>query len=248
MTYACYSSPINKQQRVNSMFYTMILNELPPEYVENVQPFLFVPNPTQTDKNIPKTSDDAILACPFPIFSYEVEGMTLTHSDEGVSIVAVVVREIGVNDYEFHVLCKDNHYQKAHILNSLKGDEIYDSIFDLTHVYLERLNQEKTGTFNSIERLKYKDSSGKKQTYKAKGVIYVSGNNQPSHTLRNKHNYTVTPLNSWSVMSHWRRLKNPESLGKGRDGEGTVTGYTWIGSYKKGDTNLPEKIKTRRIS
>ena len=69
----------------------------------------------------------------------------------------------------------------------------------------------------------------------------------PDSSGTNKEIPETSPDTTWDVMSHWRKLSNPESLGKDRYGERTVTGYTWIETYTKGDDNLPTIIKTRRI-
>lgn len=44
---------------------------------------------------------------------------------------------------------------------------------------------------------------------------------------------------SWVVRGHYRRLHNPESIGRDRNGERCIQGMTWIDTYLKGDENLP---------
>lgn len=40
---------------------------------------------------------------------------------------------------------------------------------------------------------------------------------------------------SWVVRGHYRKLHNPETIGKDRNGDKTVPGYTWVETYMKGD-------------
>lgn len=47
----------------------------------------------------------------------------------------------------------------------------------------------------------------------------------------------------WTVMSHWRKLINPESLGLDRLGKRQIKVYTYIGSYKKGEGKEIRKIR-----
>lgn len=44
---------------------------------------------------------------------------------------------------------------------------------------------------------------------------------------------------SWIVRGHYRKLHDPESVGKDRNGERVVQGMTWVETYLKGDENLP---------
>ena len=224
------------------MEYLNILECLDYTYVEQCQPFIFTPkNLEPTD--IPVLPVDAVLASPFPVFSYECDGETTITCSDNVSIVAVVAKEISVNNFQFYVMCK--RFDRLDLLRISNGDKEYETTLALTNVYLERLHVEKVGTFNTSERIKYKNALGKKTTYKAKGVIYVSGKKPVTRTISKSNNYSITPLHTWSVMSHWRKLANPNTLGMDRIGDRTVIGYTWVNNYSKGEGK--EKICVRKI-
>lgn len=40
---------------------------------------------------------------------------------------------------------------------------------------------------------------------------------------------------SWVVRGHYRKLHNPATVGKDRNGDKTIQGYTWVETYMKGD-------------
>lgn len=44
---------------------------------------------------------------------------------------------------------------------------------------------------------------------------------------------------SWVVRGHYRKLHNPETIGKDRNGDLTVQGYTWVETYVKGNLDAP---------
>lgn len=44
---------------------------------------------------------------------------------------------------------------------------------------------------------------------------------------------------SWVVRGHYRKLHNPETVGKDRNGEKTVQGMTWVETYLKGNKDMP---------
>lgn len=58
--------------------------------------------------------------------------------------------------------------------------------------------------------------------------------------LRNK------PEFSYAVRGHWRRLVNSESLGKSRNGERNVKGFTFVSDFIKGHGELRKKIRVAK--
>lgn len=49
----------------------------------------------------------------------------------------------------------------------------------------------------------------------------------------------------FNVRGHWRKIKG---IGKNRENDYTIDGYTWIKDYKKGDKNkLLNKAKLRIV-
>lgn len=62
-------------------------------------------------------------------------------------------------------------------------------------------------------------------------------------------NESITTLNiDWShrfeVRGHWRVF---EGVGKNRDGEYNIEGFTWVKNYVKGPEHLPLVKKTRVV-
>ena len=50
----------------------------------------------------------------------------------------------------------------------------------------------------------------------------------------------------WEVRGHWRRL-DADSIGKDREGNYVVKGWTWVKTHEKGDPSLPFIIKDRNV-
>ncbi len=238
------------------MYYTELLKQLPTRIIENCQPYVFVPNGHMERFDIPPSPIGTILASPFPIFSYEVDGCYLTSdkNGDGYIIKSIIAEEIGFNDYIFYVASFSNNENNVLVLRKhdsgrlngkllLTPDSVaYQSIFNLTHVYLTRLHNDKIGTFSTSHgRFKYG-----RNTYKPKNIIYVSGSKSPTHMKPAQHMAPVMVhhIKGWKVSAHWRRLSDCDSLGMDRYGERTVTGYTWIENYSKGDiTHIATKIR-----
>ena len=232
------------------------------EDMSELQPFVF----TSTDElavDVPK-AEDCILACPFELFSIELEDIALTctdiydQNDYGVNIQAIICKELSPAKYIFWTYNKisfSDGTQKFVITKATEDKcifedrisydrDIYDSCVDIVTTYLERLHNEKMGAFDASGRAKIK-VNGKKAIYKPKGVIYVtqkSGKKYRSKILA-QGSKNINWDHAWTVRRHWRKLKNSESLGKNRLGERCEKGYTFIGSYNKGEGTEIQKIR-----
>lgn len=200
------------------------------------QPFVFTPVEGVTGE-IPQMLNDEILAAPFPVFCYEIENGYVTRARDSISnttcIAVVMVKELLPDVYKFTLFMGDGE-----IIIVNYGEDAYTPMYNITGVYIKRLHVEKRGSFKGVGRVKYRDDSGAKCTYKPRNIIYVSGNVAASVTGGGNN---VRHLNSWSVMGHWRRIGG---MGVDRTGVRNVQGYTWVKSHDKGDGS----IKLRRIS
>ena len=229
--------------------------------MSNLQPFVFKSTKEEV-KDIPKSEDD-ILSTPFELFSIELEDMALTCSefdtadDYGVNIQALICKELSPREYIFWMYNKITLPTGKFIYKVIKieknksfanknkqdvNEDMYNSCFDLVSLYMKRLHNEHTGIFDDVGRAKIKHN-GKKGFYKPKGVVYVSPKKNKSITEQKVHGKTVDWDHVWTVIAHWRRLKNPLSLGLNRLGERTEKGHTFIKSYSKGEGKDLTKIR-----
>lgn len=228
-----------------------------------LQPFVFAPEKTVKEFTDP-TEDGEILANPFPLWSIEIDGVSITSSpddeEHSVNIECIVVQEIApdryrlimqerVNGIEIYVIIEDNENfivqrqgtVKKH-KNTIEG--IYNQYLGLVKVHIDKIYARDLGRFNASGKAKFKSKDGRKQTYKPNDVIYVGS--QSKHTSRSLGGTKVRWSQGWSVRAHWRKLKNPEALGLDRQGNRVVKGLTWIGSHLKGDSVISPKVRKVR--
>ena len=226
-----------------------------------IRPYLFRSSGVRTEVD---EDNEILLASPFPIFSLEVEGKSISSTpsflQDNDCIEAIVCEELDVGEYRFHYHTIRPNGMDVELFVSLTRHDIelvtvkqgkaspkitpdtsaesieasYVSIANLVNTMLKSLHSKKLGSTRGDGRVKYKDASGKKVIYKPKDVIYISEIPRKS-TKMPASSHTVNWKNAWEVSTHWRRLANPESLGKGRSGERNVKGFTYIGGYVKGE-------------
>lgn len=227
-----------------------------------VQPYVFTPS-GKPMSDLPEHASE-ILASPFPKFSIEMDGGLPLTSDGNNGAISTVLycEELAPDDYKFIITMttprvgvkgyvtttKDTYTMVANINNKFTsksgdGNVVYNQYKNLVHNMLSRLRDRKNriGLVNEPGRAKYKDTAGKKQFYKPKGVIYCGPRNEARGNSSS--GSPITWKHSWTVSAHWRRLANPNSIGMDRYGERTVEGYTWIDHYQKGCGDVVGKVR-----
>ncbi len=235
------------------------------EDMSHLQPFVFK-SKDELATDVPRAEDE-VLACPFPLFSIELEDIALTCTESyskmeiGVNIQAIICKEIAPAKYIFWTYNKvtfgDGRQDFISMKvtedgvstnnKSMKSDmEMYNSCLDIVSCYIDRMHGEKFGTFDANGRAKIKIGK-RKAIYKPKSVIYVTPHSGKKYRANTKAqgSRAIHWDHAWTVRSHWRRLANADSLGKDRMGERKVKGYTFVGSYNKGDGI--EILKIRRV-
>lgn len=106
------------------------------------------------------------------------------------------------------------------------------------------------------------DNSNSKPKYyryndKNKGVIrfnpkptYIVLSEEKHKTLKNYDNIIsngkIERCFSFPVMGHWRRLSSQERIGKDKQDNYTIQGYTWVKDFIKGNKDMP-LIKKEKI-
>lgn len=161
------------------------------------------------------------------------------------------IREDGRSNLPFTVNVKENlltisnsDYVKSGISYGRK--EIVSLILE-TYKYLNSLNK-KSVLVNT-------PTPGRKEYYRRKGkttltvpnrnVYYVlhKDDSKSESYLREHGTGTFEFSHAFKVRGHWRTLQSNESLGKDRNGDRVVKGYTWVTEYIKGDEeNLIKKL------
>lgn len=112
-----------------------------------------------------------------------------------------------------------------------------DSLYTPIALYLSKLNN-RTATFEHRTRAKVK-VGGKKKLIKSKAQAILIDPSQ-KYTQTTFGSRPIEWTYSWHVRGHWRRFKG---LGKGRTGERSVEGWTWVKSHTKGEGDLMTKTR-----
>lgn len=122
----------------------------------------------------------------------------------------------------------------------------YNLVYLAKHMICLLQNRHFTIVENS-EKINLKARIGRdliRYKYKPKNVIYLCTEKQFKTKYPNMINSIINkPEFSWEVMGHWRKLENESSLGKNRNGEYIVEGYTWVIPHVKGQGELKKKVR-----
>ena len=96
------------------------------------------------------------------------------------------------------------------------------------------------GNVKMRERIRLKDESGQKYIHKINNVIYLAPKKGREDSIDH---YEVDWSHQWRVRGHWRVLV--DGIGKDRQGDYGVKGFTWVKDHTKGpeNTQLVEKVR-----
>lgn len=245
------------------------------EYLTQAQPFVFTPKNEETgrigfdqhsksDLALKHELEDYQISMPFPVISIEVLGEPIMAADlrsgleHKFNTYAILIKEISPMKYDFKLLVGeelngDPEDIKFYIINiddkpksEMSKDDWHfiSTLYALLEHFLKRMQTEEVGKQNPKFKFKRKISGPRKGTefHKVRKVICVS----PKKDM-NKYDYldNVEWGHSWTVRGHWRRT-NDETLGKDRNGDYCVKGYTWIAPHIKGEGPLIKKVRVVR--
>ena len=228
------------------MDYLRMLQHMPDMPITTLQPFL-LESASPNDVELPPARDSEILACPFKFWSFECFNRHISVGEtDDVYIDVVTVYEVSPGNYIFHVLfSKDGEERMIKVDQSLKTDaKLYSYIADMVSSTLNYMGKLKTGTINLCnKKAKVKRKNGT-VLIRPRNVIYIhDGTDTDNHMVKEIRD-EVNWLEGWHVKAHWRRLKNPKTLGKDRSGNYCVPGLTWVSECTKGnDKDIVKRIR-----
>lgn len=239
-----------------------ILDMLNSALVKN-QPFIFSPTSDYQTKEIIDRSEEmgGHIDAPFTVFSYEISGnVPITFSPEeeiiktGINVRTwcVVVIETAPTVYEIFSLIQTVAVSSStrwtilhfpHTLNSVSKKQ-YNIMLSLTEKYLTRVSKEKAGVQKVKEKLKI--GVGKSKHFSTiKKVIHITPKKNISHHTHSEGNIRdINWTHRWSVRGHWMKTKG---VGKDREGNYCVEGFTWRNAHIKGPEEMPLVKKQRLV-
>ena len=221
------------------------------EAVDELRPFIFLSdpkNPNTEGMQLPHREMDEI-DLPFEVCSFEDEnwrkriimkGRKADMSDSrSIAISCIVIKELAPKQYKLWVY--DGSEDNIIVLTQDSGLPYNQILQFVQERFINRLSTDEIGTSKSKERIKYK-LDGKKRVRVIKKVVYVS----KGLIKESVHGQTVNwdYSHRWEVRGHWRKL-NEGKLGKNRNGDYAVKGYTWVVAHEKGPEDKPLVKKTR---
>lgn len=238
--------------------------------VKGVRPFVLSKTEQPEEKFLKMDRDKAILCCPFESFSIESEGEfsmgSVKRGNYQILFDCVICREVCPGEYRFEVMATEEvkgtyaiHVTKnsikmkfidgrEHAQDSLDSINLYYILLNLVQDKLETVNANKSGLVNTSQSVKYKSATGKRTEYKPRSYIYISEHKRSSKKFSTARSAKVRWVEAWEVRAHWRKLSNPDTLGKDRAGNRTVKGYTYVSECVKGKDKESAAFKVRKVA
>ena len=131
--------------------------------------------------------------------------------------------------------------------NSFSLEKFSRVMYLATKEVLESLSAR---NFNYVENDKALNTRGRinrvftKVKYKPSDVIYVLPKKEFDKLPEAITKRTIQkPSYAYEVMGHWRKLQSPTSIGKDRQGQRGVRGYTWVSAHTRGEGELMKKTR-----
>jgi hypothetical protein len=182
----------------------------------------------------------------FPEVKYDAwSGLFDKVTDE--MIFGMFLHEIEPHHYLFAFVMSDKNDPTLHRFrygqaSNVLNHEIWDSIC----IWLQPFSKNSTvGTMKSPSRIKFRDpKTGEKRTHKIRKVVTVFPKKMSEDDFTYAESEGVDFSHRFSVRGHWRKVAG---IGKNRQDEYCVQGFTYVCEHEKGPEHLPVINKTRVV-
>jgi hypothetical protein len=217
------------------------------KYFTECHPFVFIPiNLSKGEKHIVEKNTTE-LDLPYQCICIEMSDGYVTEGENNAGeadliIYSYIVKEVSPKVYSYFMLAQDHQGREVGL--EVTGDDpsqrdAYLSMNDLTNQYLKRLKSEKVGREGSPGKVKI-NTGVEKIFYKIKPITHVSPKRVISE-VRPVAGKEIDWSHRWEVRGHWREISG---LGKDREGNYNVKGFTWVSNHVKGPDTAPLIKKT----
>lgn len=193
------------------------------------------------------TGSDTIEAAPFELFSIEVENHNDSLATDGLGgVKCIIAHERAPGDYLIILHMLEYSSGAEHVM-WLEPDNEPAYSFNLAVInrLLSVIHDSARAQVRMPGKGRYKDSSGRKKEFRPTETVYIYPSKM-THLTHTDSGRPIKPMTKHWVRAHWRRLNNPESMGKNRKGERIVKGWTWVTHHTKGDKG-EAKAKTHKV-
>lgn len=189
------------------------------------------------------------LDLPFSVVAIEIQNDPIGHFlvppayESRVEVWCIIVEEISPTNYQFAFIGK---YQNRLYFSEIEDPHLIKGVYLFTEKYINFLNSKSSevGLLAKLPKAKLKSRESKRQI-KFYRPIYVRSK------TRSKINYVECSIgavdwsHAWEVRGHWRKT---DGLGKNREGQYVVSGFTWVSSHVKGNVKAGVVKKTRWVA
>jgi hypothetical protein len=219
------------------------------EYLEKSQPFVLSPavidhklNSIPNDGRTLKLDKVNIEAPPFPSLSIEAadgRGLCTAHLEGMGTIrpICIQIAEFSPGAYFNLWLCDEDRFGDV-VLNFQPGAS---AIANMTNALIDTINNNRTG-YEVVRKTIKIGVGSEKRNRRIRRVIYISPKKIKEDSSLSGRNIEWT--HRFLVRGHWRKI---DTIGKNRDGEYVVPGYTWVSHHTRGDESLPLVKKIRLV-
>lgn len=107
--------------------------------------------------------------------------------------------------------------------------------------FLDKLGRCNIGKSSIKEKIKY-GSKSEKKTRVIREIVYITPKKEDPPVSVHGNTISWDYSHRWEVRGHWRVCKG---IGKDRQGDYCVTGFTWVKPHEKGPEDKPLIKKTR---
>lgn len=197
-----------------------------------------------------ENTQDITLDLPFKVCSFEDinSAKCFYYSDNGnktetkYRMNSVIVSERGPLDYK--IWFSDFVNNKGYCITKERSGNLYFHVLAIIKsAYIDTINNSDLGILNTKNKIRIKSKNTKIKAKVIRKVVYVSDKKiKPKKINGNVINWDYS--HRFEVRGHWRIVKG---LGKDRNGEYCIKGFTWVNSHLKGSQDLPLIKKTRIV-
>jgi hypothetical protein len=224
------------------------------EMVKDCEVFVFNNTVKHNNMAVPSKDESKIIAPPFKTISIEIIGKNVSicsssRPDEGLiyHVLCIMVREVSPNTFiAFIYACVDYEDDESKFIvfpyTIPHENDIGNQHGALIEHYVDRIHNESEGVEKTKVKIKLGTGKGKKEIYKLSRIIHISPKSK-RYEQSPETQKVVNWSHSWLVRGHWRRLKNPESIGKDREGNYSIKGSTFVTPHSKGEGSLIHKTR-----
>lgn len=152
----------------------------------------------------------------------------------------ILIHEVKPKNFRIWTYYKINTYDDSTKSFKYNKAKVFETcmIGPIAEYYISRINKEAWGVENPHEVLKI--GSGKsKEIKRIRRVIHIAPKQVKNKIAIGVHK-KIDWSHSWTVRGHWRKING---IGKDRNNQELVYGYTWVNSYLKGNGELVKKAR-----